>query len=551
MSVAAGQIYCNGTIITMDAHNHIAPAVGVKGERIACVGSYREVRKIMGADAGEIDLGGKTMTPGFIDPHGHFPDSGIVSLFRVNLRSPPHGECTSLAEVFARIAARVSITPRGEWVMGALFDHTAIAEGRFPTRCELDAISRHHPIWVLHLSGHAGAANSMALAAHNLDESVKNLPGGRFCRDHAGKLNGLLEGMSATGAMGDTDFLIDEARFKAGFEEATREYYSEGVTLAQNAWSGENLLRYFTQVAPEADPGIDVVVLPAGELEPQLSNDELGISLRKRERGSGRVTIGPRKLFVDGAFQIQTAYLSKPYKQPTNGDPNHCGHPGMAPAELNRRVRQLHDAGFQIHLHANGDAGADLVLDAIEQAQRCNPRKDHRHTIIHGQTLRDDQLDRMAGLGVTVSFFTAHIYYWGDKHRDVYLGPERAARISPARSALDRGIRITIHNDAPVTPTRPLHLMSCAVRRMTSGGDLLGSAQRIKPLEALRAHTIDAAWQVFLEHERGSIEAGKRADFAILSDNPLKKGVDLSAVKVVQTVAAGRIVYRAGEPSRA
>lgn len=384
---------------------------------------------------------------------------------------------------------------------------------------------------------------NMARMGQRIDESANNRSGARFHRDHEGKLNGLLEGMAAMGAMGDTGFLVDETRFKAGFEEATREYYSHGVTLAQNAWATETLLRYFNKVASQADPGMDVMVLPAGELEPQLSRGQLDIQWSKDRR----IKIGPRKLFSDGAFQIQTAYLSKPYAQPANGDPNHCGAPSMAPAELARRVRQLHDAGFQIHIHANGDAGADITLDAVEQAQQANPREDHRHTIVHGQTLRDDQLERMAELGVTVSFFPAHIYYWGEKHRDVYLGPERAARISPARSAIQRGIRFTIHNDATVTPTRPLHLMSCAVRRLTAAGYLLGPAQRITPAEALRAHTIDAAWQVFLEHERGSIKAGKRADFAILSDNPLNANVDLSAIEVVQTVAEGKSVYRSGE----
>ena len=543
MTTTRGQIYFNGPIITMDERDHMASAVGVREGRIVCVGGRREVHAIMGADSEKIDLGGNTMTPGFIDPHGHFPDSGIAKLFRVDLCSPPLGECASLSDVFERIATHVSATPKGEWVMGVLFDHTAIAEGRFPTRRELDAISTDHPIWIVHISGHAGAANSMALTSHHIDESAKDRCGGRFHRDHEGKLNGLLEGMAAMGAMGDTGFLVDETRFKAGFEEATREYYAHGVTLAQNAWATETLLRYFNEVAPEADPGMDVMVLPAGELEPGLSRGELGIQWSKGRR----VKIGPRKLFADGAFQMQTAYLSKPYAQPANGDPNHCGAPGMAPAELARRVRQLHDAGFQIHIHANGDAGADITLDAIKQAQQTNPREDHRHTIIHGQTLRDDQLDRMAELGVTVSFFSAHIYYWGDKHRDVYLGPERAERISPARSAIERDIRFTIHNDATVTPTRPLHLMSCAVRRLTASGHVLGSAQRITPAEALRAHTIDAAWQVFLEHERGSIETGKRADFAILSDNPLKENVDLSAIEVVQTVADGKSVYRSGE----
>ncbi len=173
-----------------------------------------------------------------------------------------------------------------------------------------------------------------------------------------------------------------------------------------------------------------------------------------------------------------------------------------------------------------------------------DPRGDHRHTLVHGQALRDEQLNRIARLGVSVSFFSAHVYFWGDKHRDVFLGPERAARIDPSRSALDRGVRITIHNDAPVTPTRPLHLMWCAVERQTSNGEILGPAQRISPEEALRAHTIDAAWQVFQESERGSIEPGKRADFAILSDDPLTTEKPLKDIDVEETFVLGETAWR-------
>ena len=208
-------------------------------------------------------------------------------------------------------------------------------------------------------------------------------------------------------------------------------------------------------------------------------------------------------------------------------------------------VIRLHRLGFQIHCHCNGDAGADMFIDAVENALKDWPRKDHRHTIIHGQTLRDDQLDQIARLGMSVSFFSAHIYYWGDLHYTTILGPARAERISPAASAQQRGIRFTIHNDASVTPTRPLHLAHCAVERRTYGGRILGEAQKISRLSALRAMTIDAAWQVFEDSKRGSIENGKLADLVILSDNPLKTSKSLSDIRVMQTIRRGTIAYQA------
>ena len=198
--------------------------------------------------------------------------------------------------------------------------------------------------------------------------------------------------------------------------------------------------------------------------------------------------------------------------------------------------------GFRIHCHANGDAGAELFLNAVENALTANPRKDHRHTIIHGQVLRDDQLKRMSKLGVTVSFFPAHIYFCGDRHYDTFLGPERAERISPAKSAEKHGVRYTIHNDASVTPTRPIHLAHCAINRLTQTGRVLGEQQRVSALSALRAQTIDAAWQVFQEDRRGSFEIGKLADMVILSGNPLSTPDEINKIKVLKTIRRGSIV---------
>jgi predicted amidohydrolase YtcJ len=293
-------------------------------------------------------------------------------------------------------------------------------------------------------------------------------------------------------------------------------------------------------VAADGDPGMDVMVLPAAGLEPRLSRGELDFAIAD----GGRIQLGPRKLFADGAFQIQTACLTEPYFKPMHGDPNHCGRLGVTREGMTRHVGALHDAGFQTHIHVNGDAAGDVVLGAMEALLAANPRDDHRHTLIHCQTLRDDQLDRMVEMGVSATFFPAHVYYWGDKHRDEFLGPRRAARISPLGSAVERGLRFTIHNDTSVTPMRPLHLMWCACNRITASGQVLGEDQRTTPRQALRAHTIDAAWQVFLEDERGSIEVGKRADFAILSANPLDDAAALKDITVKSTIVAGETAYQ-------
>ncbi|MGJ5620147.1 amidohydrolase [Sulfitobacter sp. MF3-043] len=542
--MTASILFHNGPILTMDDQNSVAGAVLTIGDRIARVGRWEDLRQQAADGTEEVDLQGQTMIPAFIDPHGHFPDPGFITLFRVDLSSGLRGDCADIPTALARLAAKAAQTPKGEWVMGVLFDNTTIAERRMPTRAELDSVSTEHPIWVLHASGHNGVANSMTLDMREIDEANPDPVGGRFGRDPVtGRLTGLIEGLSAMGAMGDTDFLIDRERFWKGFDATRNEYLSYGVTAAQNAWATRALLDHFNSKSVDDDPGIDLTVLPIGELEPELSQG--GAAMHRL--ANPHFTLGPRKLFADGAFQLQTAYLRDSYHRPINPEAP-CGTPYMTAQELTAQVCKLHDLGFQIHCHCNGDAGADLFLDAVASALKANPRDDHRHTVIHGQLLHDDQLALMAKLGVTVSFFSAHIHFWGDRHADTFLGPERAEGISPAGAAERHGVRFTLHNDASVTPTRPIHLAHCAVNRMTATGQVLGPDQRISVLSALRAQTIDAAWQVFQEHERGSIEIGKLADFAVLNQNPLNPKNTLLATVTTRTVRRGKTVFRSSSP---
>ena len=532
-------LYFNGTILTMDARNSSPEAVLTEGNRIQAVGAEADLRARMTADSQEYDLQGRTLIPAFIDPHGHFPDPGFIRLFRVNLSSPPLGDCSQMAQALDRLREKADATPEGEWVMGVSFDNTSILEGRMPTRAELDAVSHRHPIWVIHASGHNGTANSLALERRGVNRQTPDPDGGRFGRDpETGALTGLIEGLSAMGEMGDTDFLIDRERFWQGFDACRDEYLSHGVTYAQNAWSSQTMLDHFASLPVDQDPGINIELLPVGQLEPELSTHWIGANWP----GNPHFSLGPRKLFTDGAFQLQTAFLSAPYFRPT--DPDHpCGMVYTSQQQLDADVAKLHGEGLQIHCHCNGDAGAEMFIAAVEKALRSHPRKDHRHTIIHGQALRDDQLERMARLGLTVSFFPAHVYFWGDRHHDTFLGPERSQRISPAASAERYGVRYTIHNDASVTPTRPIHLAHCAVNRTTALGRVLGEDQKISVLSALRAQTIDAAWQVFKEDQRGSIETGKVADFAVLSRNPLHAPGHLTETRVLETIRNGQTVF--------
>lgn len=536
---AASCLFFNGTIITLDEHNSTVEAVGICDDKIVATGSYRDVLDQLPDNCAKRDLNGQTLIPAFIDPHGHFPDSGFVANFRADLSAPPHGNCKSLDDVFARLADKAAQTPKGEWVMGAAFDETAMEEGRMPTRDELDRVSKDHPVWVIHSSGHCGVANSAALSHQNIVEETPDPLGGRYFRDENGRLTGYMEGLAAMGEMADTHFLITPEKFAVGFKSSLEEYLSHGVTLAQNSWTAKPLLKLFEEFAEKDDPGIDLILLPVSEDEPEISRSGIVATWPK----SRHITLGPRKLLTDGSFLMRTAYLTEPYFTGKDGATPDSGLPYMEREELFSEVRKLHDLGFQIHTHCNGDAACDMYLDAIDNALQGNPRKDHRHTVIHGQVMRKDQLKRCSSLGVTVSFFPAHVFYWGDKHYSEFLGPERSQDISPAHWAEQAGVRFTIHNDAAVTPTRPLHLIHTAVTRKTLSGRILGQHQRISVQSALRAHTIDAAWQVFQENERGSVEAGKLADLVILDQNPMDAPDAIDQISVVETIRRGKTVW--------
>jgi predicted amidohydrolase YtcJ len=212
--------------------------------------------------------------------------------------------------------------------------------------------------------------------------------------------------------------------------------------------------------------------------------------------------------------------------------------------DLTTQVKKLHRDGYQIAIHGNGDAAIDNILYAYREAQKETPRKDARHVIVHAQMAREDQLDAMKELDIIPSFFMLHTYYWGDRHRDIFMGRERAHRISPANSAISRGLRFTLHTDAPVVPMDPLLLVWAAVNRISTGGDVIGAEQRVTPVEALRAVTINAAWQHFDEARTGSIEPGKLADFVILSENPLLAPERIKDMQVLETIVGGRAIYK-------
>lgn len=536
----AHQVFINGDILTMDGDNRTVEAVSVRADRIESLGTTEQVMAAVDDDTVVIDLRGRTMLPGFVDAHGHFPGSGM-KVVAADLNSPPIGDKTTMAEVLAAVQERADMTDPGNWVTGFGYDDTLLAEKRHPTRAELDAISTGHPIAIMHISGHMLVANSIALERVGIDANTPDPEGGVIGRRAGSREpNGLLE---ETARMPMVEQMQDMALtdIYRMFKYAAVEYLHMGVTTAQSGGVTPELatgLSLFSRLGvvpqrlilfPFDDAFSDA--LTSGEFSPD-------------EYATDRVLVGPVKLVADGSIQGYTGYLSQPYHVPFHGDADYRGYPSIPREKLFTRVEQLHKAGYQLAIHGNGDQSIQDILDAFEAAQAAYPVEDPRLILIHSQMAREDQVARMKDLGVTPSFFTSHTWYWGDRHRDIFMGPERAATISPHGWAQQYGVRDTSHLDTPVVPMQPLQAVWSQVHRITFGGDVLGPEQRISVMDALRSVTIDAAWQVFQEDNRGSIEPGKFADFVVLSGNPLDDPMNMRSLKVDRTVIGGVTHYR-------
>jgi len=532
-------IFLNGRVLTMDSENSVAEAVAIKNDIIEAVGTSGDMRKLATENSRIVDLKGKTVLPGFIEAHGHFPFSGLNAV-GVDLNSPPIGAMSTLADVVEALKNQAEKTEKGNWVLGFGFDDTAIREKQHLTCSDLDAVSTDHPVCVTHISGHVAYGNNRALATVGITGGSSDPEGGVICRDQASGLpNGILE-ETAVMPLRNASFGSVMGRIGDVVEWAVEDYASNGVTSVQCGLVSEIMLAILQPVFDSEKMPLRAVVWPDHEFSEKIIEEKPALPFG----GSKKIHLGSAKIIGDGSIQAYTAHLTKPYFVPFKGDKEYRGYSVIDREKMTALVKKFHRAGMQIAIHGNGDATNDDIIYAVDQAQKEYPREDCRHIIIHCQTARDDQLDEMKRLGLTPSFFSAHAYYWGDRHRDIFLGEERAFRQNPAKSALDRGIRFTIHLDTPVTPINPLLLVWSAVNRISSGGNVIGEAERITPTQALRAVTIDAAWQIFQEQNRGSLEVGKYADMVVLSDNPLENPLAINTIEVLETIVGGETVYR-------
>ncbi|MFN3838148.1 MAG: amidohydrolase [Brevundimonas sp.] len=542
---SSDMIFTGGPILTMEDAQPTAEAVAVRSGVIVAVGSLDAARAAVGRGVQTVNLDGRTLLPGFFDPHGHVSMVGLQARY-ANLLPPPDGEGEDILAL-QRITrdwmnAHEQLVRDTQLVIGFGYDDSQLKERRHPTGRELDAISDSVPILFLHQSGHLGSANSAALAAAGVTASTSNPEAGAFRREEGSQQpNGVMEETALFAVMGALFTRLD---LKANLEmirEGARFYSSFGYTTAQDGRSSTDTCNMIAMLAQRGDLPIDILSFP----DILTSTDVMATPLYRKDY-VGKYRIGGVKLTLDGSPQGKTAWLSQPYYIPPDGKPaSYRGYAAVTEQQAVDAVELAFRNDWQIEVHANGDAAIDLLIGAVREATNKHGVKDRRPVLIHGQTTRMDQLDELKTLGIVPSLFPMHTFYWGDYHRDSVLGPRRAETISPCHSAIRRGMRFTTHHDAPVANPDSMRVLSATVTRRTRSGDILGPDECVPVDVALKAMTIWAAWQHFEDDRKGSLAIGKLADMTLLEDNPLTADPEtLAAIKVSNTFKEGREVWR-------
>ncbi|MFV8781177.1 amidohydrolase [Microbulbifer sp. SA54] len=544
----ADTIFHNGTILTINDAQPKADAVAVKDGKILAVGKYEDVSKTAGVNTQKVDLAGKTMLPGFVDSHGHAWMIGIQAM-TANLLPPPDGTGKDIPSLLKLLkdwaSANQSAIKQIGWIVGFGYDNSQLAEQRHPTRKDLDQVSTELPILIIHQSGHIGVGNSKALKIAGISADTKNPEGGVFQREADAKTpNGVAEEYAffqLAAAFGKSLDAQANERFAI---EGTRLLASYGYTTAQEGRATGASLNALRRVADSGALKIDVIVYP----------DILEVpDIHPTREYHHHLRVGGAKLTIDGSPQGKTAWLTKPYFKPPPGqDKDYRGYAAITEQQTLDAVEKAYANNWQIIVHCNGDAAIDLFIKAVKAAEAKHPKVHNRPVLIHGQTLRRDQVDEIKKLGIFPSLFPMHTFYWGDYHRESVLGPERAENISPTGWILEQGMMFGTHHDAPVALPDSMRVLSATVTRRTRSGRVLGPQHRVPVATALKAMTLWPAWQHFEEDKKGSIEVGKLADLVVLSDNPLTVPQDqLDDLKVLQTYKEGLSVYKRGSAQAA
>ena len=523
-------ILYNANILTMNAAEPRAEAAAIARGRFLAVGSNSEVMNLAGAGARKVDIGGKTVVPGFIDAHSHPADAGRLHLRMVDC------DLRSIREILAALRERAAKTPAGEWVLGFKYDDTKTEEGRPITVGDLDAAAPDHPAHIQHRGGHTAYANSLAFRKAGIDEKTPDPPGGKIDHDPAtGKLSGRVA-ESANDYFEKViplNFSRDDCR--EGVKLISKMLAKTGITSAHEAQGTPVDLRAY-QDAHEAG---ELLYRAYCFINYRFLDAMLEAGVRTG-LGDEWVRVGAMKLVCDGSISERTARLSAPYE----GRPNDYGILVMTEEELYTHARKAHLAGWQIGTHANGDVGIDTTLRVYERLQREAPRRDPRFRLEHCTVVNDALIERIRALGAIPTPFSTYVYYHGEKMR--YYGAERLNHMFALRSFLDAGIRPTQASDYPPGPFEPMMALQSEVTRTDPKGNVWGPKQRISVEEAIRVGTINGAYASYEESIKGSIEAGKMADLVVLGRDPLRENPStLVKIPIERTMLGGRWSFEA------
>jgi predicted amidohydrolase YtcJ len=527
----------NAKVYTVDSQTPRAEAFAVKGGRFAAVGSTADVRGLIGKSTQAIDARQMTVVPGFIDTHNHAP--GNVLLYEVIVGNPAEVEFVTIKSIVEKLRARAKDTPPDTWVEGYFFDDTKVKDGRELNVHDLDEVSKDHPVAVQHRGGHTSFYNSKALEMAGVTRTTPDPPGGTFDRDENGDLNGRVTDR-ARGVFSRVGkraaFTPDQRdqRDRAGFAYISKQFVRYGLTSVHHE-GGD--LRALQQVRAN------------GELLHRVSYEASGPVLESMITAGIATGFGDEWIrfgatsehTVDGSFSERTMALSTPYP---GIKPPYKGNVTESQNDLNAWIERVHRAGIQVNCHANGDVAIDMVLTAVERAQKLFPRADARPKITHCTLINDDLLRRIKATGTVPAVFTSYAYYNTDKFH--FYGTEMMQRCMAFRSFLDAGVPAAAGSDFSPGPFAPLMGIQGMVTRIGWNGETWGANQRISVDEALRVTTINGAFASFEETVKGSIAAGKLADFVILADDLHTVPADkIKDIQIVRTVVGGKTVYEA------
>lgn len=554
-SLPAERIFRGGTILTMDDERQRVQALAIRDGHILAVGDEADVMATHGDGTEVVDLGGRTLMPSFVDAHGHFANAPQIVKW-ANVSGVPAGPVTSIADiqrVLAEFATANAVAP-GAWIVGYGYDMSNLSDGRQCTRDDLDAVLPDNPVILIHSSNHGAVLNSRGFAAVGYDATTPTPPGGLILRrSGSDEPEGLIMETAFAPIFANMPQPSEEEML-AAFDAAQQLYACKGTTTVQEGATHVNDLALIRTAAEQGRLYLDVVAVPlvlevpkfVAQYFPDLTGGPTELPDNASEAFGtyhNRLKLQGIKCIVDGSPQGKTAYWTKPLLTPgPNGETEWCGQPVFPKDVVDQMVASIADAGIQIFCHCNGDAAVDMLIDAC-RAAGMTAGDDRRTVVVHSQFMRPEQLDDYVELGLSPSFFTVHAYFWGDLHVE-NLGRERAYFLSPMASAVDAGLHCSNHNDFSVTPVDPMRMVWSAVARTSRSGEIIGPDERVTPWQALKALTIEAAWQIREENDKGTLAPGKLADLVILDADPTAVPTDqILDIAVVETFKEGRSVY--------